>query len=101
MDKTKKDKWIKIAERMNITNSTTRSEAKKNKPDDMHICLNCLKGFRSRKKMKKHLKYAKHYVNSKKITQEFKKQRNIVKDNSDSLDFEKSLTKVTLLEKGF
>lgn len=91
-----------ILQDMKITESTTRSAAKRNVPADTpHRCIICFYEFEG-PQMKEHLK-TKHRAQSKEITKEFKEMREILnKDPGNAMNkrnYKLALAKVTLLKK--
>lgn len=87
---------------LNISGEDSRSSAKKKKVSSKKICAVCHKAFRSKGKLKKHVK-REHYADKDVIKKEFFEAREAhEKPDADEVDehnYTLALMKVTALEK--
>lgn len=86
---------------LKITVDTSRSKAKKNKPDNLHRCLLCFFRFHDKNLLRSHLKV--HRADREQIKEEFQALKVLIQENPDDEvhkeNYQLALAKITLLEK--
>ncbi len=92
-----------IRDEMNITSTTSRSEASRNKKAiGLVICLTCYRRFHSRSELKKHIKKLTHHkVDKEEIKGEYQTCKEELKLNDEITEhnLEMALLRLTLLDR--
>lgn len=88
---------------LNITAETSRSQAKKNKPENLHCCLTCFNRYHDKNKLITHLKEEVHRADRQRIKEEFQAKK-ILKENNPGHQIHEehykfALAQITLLER--
>mmetsp|Transcript_980 Transcript_980/g.1027 ORF Transcript_980/g.1027 Transcript_980/m.1027 type:complete len:99 (-) Transcript_980:59-355(-) len=95
------DQLTNLLADLDITVETSRSKAKKNKPDNLHRCLLCFYRFQDKNLLRSHLKV--HRADRQQIKEEFQAMKILREEKPDDEihkeNYQLALAKITLLEK--